>query len=70
MDSKTFYFVKTHDGRYLQSQWEGGTMRFWLEAHSLRAWTGCHSTMASAEQYRTAAAGTITNDLIIVEEAL
>lgn len=66
---KTFYFLKSADGRYLQATLNASTgdWRFWLDAK--RAWSPCCPTVASAEQYR-AAAEPVVGALSIVQEAL
>ena len=68
-DAKTYYFLKTASGQYLQSRCEMGTgvWEWWLA--DKRAWTACHDSVASAEQYRVHAER-VVGPLVIVQEAL
>lgn len=65
--TKTYFFLKTAEGQYLQAQLDTRTSawRFWL--NEKRAWTPCCDTREQAEQYRAAASQFA---LQIVEEAL
>jgi len=66
---KTYYFLKTASGQYLQSRCDmnNGTWEWWLADQ--RAWTACHKDVASAEQYRVHAER-VVGPLVIVPEAL
>ncbi len=72
MTKPTYYFLKSFDGRYLQTQYDSATGHndYWLEKHLLRAWTPCCDTLQTAEQFRAAAKAAGIENLQIVAEAL
>ena len=65
------YFVKTADGRYLQSSLDvmNSKWTFWLETSStVKGCTACHATPESAEAYRTVAEPLVGPLLVVQEE--
>jgi hypothetical protein len=70
---KTYYFLKTAEGHYLQANlnMRTGEWTMWLDyTHTHRGLTNCHPTPASAESYRAHAATLGVEGLLLVEEVL
>jgi len=74
MTTKTYYFVKTQDGRYLQNRFDArtGQMEYWLTDNTKRAWTPCCESSDSAARIMRHAQQQDASlpALVVVEEVL